>query len=390
MPDRRVKEISSPDEVAKAGRNLSMTAIKAVDLRSLSASYWREVAISSTYFFGCQFDSAESQVVLRNKGAIILQPFEGLPYQMFRYHLYTAEELLHRLPTGATVDETIYCDYLRKGRLSPDLVEALARRIHDDGIDDALEHLVRAIGLMKFVALMGGSSNKRTDPFYKKTALTARLLTQQGFFVVSGGGPGMMEAANLGAYFANYTGADLDQALAILAKAPVYTDPHWIATALEVKSRFPKGAESLGIPTWFYGVEPTNAFSSKIAKYFDNSIREGGLIQIGKAGIVFAPGSAGTRQEIFMDAAQNHYGTTGLYSPMVFLGKYQYQTDAPVYPLLQLLANSNFKDLLFITDEPSDIVDFLSSHKPVRVSPKKDRICGFFPEEWQQGTESPD
>jgi hypothetical protein len=157
-----------------------------------------------------------------------------------------------------------------------------------------------------------------------------------------------------------------------------------------VKARFPNGGESLGIPTWFYGFEPTNAFSSRIAKYFDNSIREGGLIQIGKAGVVFAPGSARTRQKIFMDAAQNHYGTTGFYSPMVFLGKYQYQTEAPVYPLLQLLATSSYKDLLFITDEPSDVAAFINDHKPTWVPPKKDPICGFQPNEWQQGSESLD
>jgi hypothetical protein len=197
----------------------------------------------------------------------------------------------------------------------------------------------------------------------------------------------MMEAANVGAHFANYSETDLDQALAILGKAPVYADPNWIPAALEVKAKFPKGGESLGIPTWFYGFEPANAFSSQIAKYFDNSIREGGLIQIGKRGVVFAPGSAGTRQEIFMDAAQNHYGTTGFYSPMVFLGKYQYQIDSPVYPLLQLLATSNYKELLFIADEASDIANFIRDHKPVAVTPKADPICGCLPNEWRQGSE---
>jgi predicted Rossmann-fold nucleotide-binding protein len=198
----------------------------------------------------------------------------------------------------------------------------------------------------------------------------------------------MMEAANVGAHFANYSDADLDQALAILAKAPMYTDPNWIPTALQVKSKFPKGGESLGIPTWFYGFEPTNAFSSYIAKYFDHSIREGGLIQIGKRGVVFAPGSAGTRQEIFIDAAQNHYGTTGLYSPLVFLGKYQYQIDTPVYPLLQLLATSGYRELLSIADEPSDIANFIRDHKPVTIPPKPDPICGCLPKEWRQGSEA--
>lgn len=224
---------------------------------------------------------------------------------------------------------------------------------------------------------MGGSSNLRTDQFYKKTAYTARLLTLDGLFVVSGGGPGMMEAANLGAYFAKYNETDLDSALTILARAPRYNDKEWMVTAMEVKAKFPAGAASLGIPTWFYGFEPTNAFAMYIAKYFDNSVREGGLIQIGKRGVIFAPGSAGTRQEIFMDSAQNHYGTTGFYSPMIFLGRQQYQIDTPIFPLLQQLATGNYKDLLFISDEPTEILSFLKDHKPIAKPIIPDPICGF-------------
>jgi predicted Rossmann-fold nucleotide-binding protein len=229
---------------------------------------------------------------------------------------------------------------------------------------------------------MGGSSNKRSDPFYKKTAQTARLLTRKGFFVVSGGGPGMMEAANLGAYFAKYTEAELDAAIAILEKVDAYSDiKSWIGTALEVKSKFPNGCESLGIPTWFYGFEPTNMFATQVAKYFDNSIREGGLVQIGRRAVIFAPGSAGTRQEIFMDAAQNNYGSTGQYTPMIFLGKQQYAVDTPVYPLIQMLASGSYKDLLFIADEPGDIAAFIQGHAPVQKAKTKDPICGFAPKD---------
>jgi hypothetical protein len=161
MAEARFREFSTSEQVKQAGQNLSMTAIKAVDLRQFPASYCREVRIGSTYFFGCQFDGAESQTVLVTKGATILAPFDGLPYQAFRYRLYTPEELLQELPTGATVDQTIYCDYLRKGRMSPDIVEALCRRIHDDGIDDALEHLIREVGPMNLVAFMGGSESEK-------------------------------------------------------------------------------------------------------------------------------------------------------------------------------------------------------------------------------------
>jgi predicted Rossmann-fold nucleotide-binding protein len=290
--------------------------------------------------------------------------------------------LLKETAPGVSLDQAIYCDYIAKGRWSADLIEALCRRIHDDGIDDALEGLRSKIGPEKFVGFMGGSSNKRSDAFYKKTAQTARLLTLEGYFVVSGGGPGMMEAANLGAYFANHTAAELDAAIAILKKADSYTDiKTWIATALEVKSKFTNGSKSLGIPTWFYGFEPTNMFAAHVAKYFDNSIREGGLVQIGRRAVIFAPGSAGTRQEIFMDAAQNNYGTTGQYTPMIFLGMRQYAVDTPLYWLIQMLATTNYKDLLLIADEPEEIVKFIQSHPPVPKAKEKDKICGFVPKD---------
>ncbi len=62
--------------------------------------------------------------------------------------------------------------------------------------------------------------------------------------------------------------------------------------------------KSIGIPTWLYGHEPPAPFATHIAKYFANSVREDGLLTIAKHGVIFAPGSAGTTQEIFQDATQ--------------------------------------------------------------------------------------
>lgn len=47
--------------------------------------------------------------------------------------------------------------------------------------------------------------------------MISRELTVRGFFMVSGGGPGAMEATHLGAWFATRTVAELDDALATLA-----------------------------------------------------------------------------------------------------------------------------------------------------------------------------
>jgi predicted Rossmann-fold nucleotide-binding protein len=352
-------------QVQNAGTNLHDVVVKGVGLESLKSDYWRGVTISNAYFLGCFFDGFGSQDVLVSKGALVFPPISGLLYDAYRNDLYTPEELFSETCPGTTLDKAIYDSFVAKGKFYPDTIEALMRRIHDDSIDAALEALVQSKGEEKIVGIMGGSSNKRNDEWYKKTALTGWLLARAGFFVMSGGGPGMMEAASLGAYLAKYDSSALDKALEVLTTALDPTTPQYRKTAAEVKKMFPNGSDSLGIPTWFYGFEPTNLFSSKIAKYFANSIREAGMLQIARAGVIFAPGSAGTRQEIFMEAAQDHYGSTGYYSPMVFLGTKQYQTDAAVYPLVQSVAKGrDYANFLAITDEPNDIVAFLQTHPP--------------------------
>ena len=82
-----------------------------------------------------------------------------------------------------------------------------------------------------------------------------------------------------------------------------------------------------------------------------------------------------------MDAAQNHYGTTGQYTPMIFVGMRQYAVTTPVYWLIQMLATPSYKDLLFIGDEPREIVKFIKDHPPVPKPPKKDEVCGFIPKD---------
>jgi hypothetical protein len=49
------------------------------------------------------------------------------------------------------------------------------------------------------VTIFGSARIKRGDELYKKTEQLARLLVKNGFSVITGGGPGVMEAANKGA-----------------------------------------------------------------------------------------------------------------------------------------------------------------------------------------------
>jgi uncharacterized protein (TIGR00730 family) len=49
------------------------------------------------------------------------------------------------------------------------------------------------------ISIFGSARTKRNDPYYKLTMQVAEKLARRGFAVISGGGPGIMEAANRGA-----------------------------------------------------------------------------------------------------------------------------------------------------------------------------------------------
>jgi len=61
---------------------------------------------------------------------------------------------------------------------------------------EAIETLSR---VKHAVSIFGSSRTKPDDPYYQKAELLSRLLAERGFGVITGGGPGIMEAANKGA-----------------------------------------------------------------------------------------------------------------------------------------------------------------------------------------------
>ena len=268
-----------------------------------------------------------------------------------------------------TIDEEIYYHF-KAHKHNGNIHENLYQRIHDHSIDDAMKDLLRPIDdgsyEKKCIGIMGGHSTLRNNPYYKNIARIAFHLTQGGYFISSGGGPGIMEAANLGAYMAAYPLNELEEALKMIDGEHHYSQKEYYEDAKAVIEKYPVGNENLAIPTWFYGHEPSNLFATHIAKYFSNSIREDILLAISIHGIVFAPGSAGTHQEIFMDAAQNHYGTFTYFSPMVFLGKEHYIKKTGIYPLLQRLSrNKEYGRLLYVHDDVDQIVSFIKSNPPI-------------------------
>ena len=311
-----------------------------------------------------------------NEQCIVL-PRVKMPYKVFPNKLYNARTLyLHYKPgdheTFYTCYDTIcYERYMALGKETSDIKETLCRVLHDHSIGNALDQFITRYDPKDVVAVMGGHAVKRTDPSYKQIVQISKRLTEIGKLMVSGGGPGAMEAVHLGAWLAGRDDAAVEDALQIMSICPTFRDAGWLTSAFEVMKKYPRDEQyhSLGIPTWFYGHEPATPLATEIAKFFDNSVRENYIISVPKGGIIYTPGSAGTFQEIFQDAAQNHYETLGYSSPMVFLGQQYYKEETPIYPLLvDLQERGKYRNLILkITDSTDDVIRFLMDfHRPYR------------------------
>lgn len=347
-------------------------AIQNVDL-STQFSLIQSKSFPNSIFLACHLDDLTAGHVVMTGGVVIPQ-LEGYSFPVHRGALYSVDELFDGfdLENAAgyheTFDYKVYQQYLNRGKDRPDTIStSLARRLHDHSITDALEEQIEG---RQVVAMMGGHSMERQSEFYTKVARISRRLTQLGFLMVSGGGPGAMEATHLGAYFAKRSDDELMEAVDILKVRPAgakpnkeYADADWLHRAWRVREAYPlhdsdvAECQSIGIPTWLYGHEPPAVFATHIAKYFANSVREDGLLAIAKHGVIFAPGSAGTTQEIFQDAAQNHYGTQGVYSPMILMGIEHWTQVRPVWPLISSVAQGQvYGELLALTDCEDEIV----------------------------------
>jgi predicted Rossmann-fold nucleotide-binding protein len=253
------------------------------------------------------------------------------PVDCRRTTLYAARELYDAWPYVASLDARAYA----WSRTPPTPAATLAQALHDHAIDEALAAWVDGRHL---VGVMGAHAADRSSAAYADAARLGWMLGQH-HVVATGGGPGAMEAANLGGRLAESSRDQLAAAVSTLAAVPSYhpSVDQWARKALDLLDGLAE-RDSLGIPTWFYGDEPPNVFATAIAKYFRNATREAILLQICDAGIVFLPGAAGTVQEVFQDACENYYATSESVATMVLVGASYWTSELPAWPLLQTLA----------------------------------------------------
>ncbi|MFG1649017.1 LOG family protein [Micromonospora sp. NPDC049275] len=386
-PHLHADEIQTRDEFDRrlvTGRLTGLT-VQGLRLDLAPVPDLTAVEVTGTLFVGCRFASREVGADLVRRGANVVPPFSGLPYPTQPAHLYTPDDLAAGFAEGGFAgmyDTRVYEHYRAHGGALPDVKEALGQRLHDHGVDNALADATRAwlggYGPQSVVGIMGGHAVRRGSAAYRMAAVLGWELARADRLVVTGGGPGVMEAANLGAYLADRPAADLTGAIDLLATAPDFTDHHrYTAVALTVRQRYaivPRQragdagwarSGGLAIPTWLYGHEPANLFAGRIAKYFSNAIREDTILRLARGGIVFAPGRAGTVQEVFQAATKTYYGTDGASGAYIFLDRDYWTRELPVEALLRpLLAASPFGDLsttIHLTDDVHEAVRLLTT-----------------------------
>ncbi len=327
-----------------------------------------------------------------------------LPFQPIRSSLYSSRELMEGfIPNDGqslanTPDFRSFVYFVKNGRAAPtDPYAGMMQALHDNSILRAMYAYLNKAG-RPAAAIMGGHREERGSKTYLEVALLAKRLTETGFLMASGGGPGCMEATHLGALLAGRSEADLNGAVEKLKQQPKLPSSYdivapdgtvnqarvgeihrWAVPAFEVLKEFEEtGGTSLAVPTWHYGHEPISPLATHVAKYFLNSIREDVLLALATNGIIFSPGRAGTLQEVFQDAAQNYYASgSDPFAPMIFWDKKFWTEQLPVGPVLEALfiklkstppteaeRRHEYERKVLFTSDIDEAIEFLVAARP--------------------------
>lgn len=91
-------------------------------------------------------------------------------------------------------------------------------------MSEFVEATERLAAIKPAVTLFGSARVRPESPYYMLTEQLSRLLSDSGFAVISGGGPGIMEAANKGAFFGKSPSVGLNIQLPHEQKSNPYQD----------------------------------------------------------------------------------------------------------------------------------------------------------------------
>ena len=358
MPE--VHRESDLHRILTSGESLQGMRLQGLDLAEHSAALLARHDYAGVVVLGGVL-TPTVEFHLREHGAIIFPADPDAPVDPYRAALYHPDELYAGITEGgyeATPDARAYA-WSQDAAIAHDAYATALRALHDEAISDALDGVLFGCST---AGVMGGHALHRGTAGYAAAADLGHGLAQAGHVVLTGGGPGAMEAANLGAFARS--ARQLPAVLEMLAgsPAPAGNVTEWAELGLRARRELRharveakttgRGPRSIGIPTWFYGHEPPNVFCDGIAKYFSNALREDGLISRCTAGIVVLPGAAGTVQEIFQAVTPLYYAPRdAALPPLVLVGTQYWSATVPVLPALDALgAGRDLAEVVSLVD----------------------------------------
>lgn len=363
-------------DLLSSGRPLHGVRLQDLDLRGVERELLGRTDLGGLVVLG---GAVTTPLVahLRDHGAVVFPAATRAPVNTFRARLYRAEDLYDGLihDDGQSLDSRAYAWY-RRTVDDRDGFDSLLQAIHDESMSDRLSEVLDDRSV---IGVMGGHGLSRTDPGYAEAALLGHALAQSGHLVATGGGPGAMEAANLGA-LCRHTD-QVEASVASLAEVPGFEDSveDWARCALAVLGSLTRcdpeamtsatpgqAPRSIGMPTWFYGHEPPNVFCDGIAKYFSNALREDGLLARSSTAVVALPGAAGTSQEIVQACTPLYYAEPdGPLPHLLLVDPEHWTTTIPVWPLVSGLARGRrMAEHVHLVDDVDAAVELLGQVSP--------------------------
>jgi uncharacterized protein (TIGR00730 family) len=179
------------------------------------------------------------------------------------------------------------------------------------------------------VSIFGSARSRSDDPYYEKAVETARLLARQGVPIITGGGPGIMEAANRGAQEGN-----------------------GLSIGCNIELPFEQG---------------TNPYVERSINFRYFFVRKTMFVKYSTAFIVF-PGGFGTMDELFEALTLIQTGKVTMFPVVLFGREYwngliQWLEDRVVG---EGKVDTKDLELLHVTDHPAEAVGWVLKARELR------------------------
>ena len=197
-----------------------------------------------------------------------------------------------------------------------------------------IEGFDKLAGLEKAVTVFGSARTPPEDRQYKAAVEVGRLLGQRGFAVITGAGPGIMEAANRGAKLG--------------------------------------GGRSIGCNIELPFEQGTNPYVDTVVRFRSFFVRKTMFIKYSAAFIIF-PGGFGTLDEMFEAVTLIQTGKISQF-PVILFGRHYW---AGLFRWLQTRVAGEGKispgdvDLMHLTDDPAEAVEIVSAAYAAQVAAAK-------------------